>query len=175
MKVSTGQARFGTNGGQGGSIWPMPGVSLHLEKASSCPRPHSARLLFGAMGIADWPCRPTGAIVLMPQPPGLSIAGQHMLGVFAFAVIVWVTEAVEYAASSVILLAMMGILRNRARPRAARPSPWRHGGLIGGDGRLYQSGRGTDRCFAGHCCSHGYNRPRQAHCLWGHFACRHRP
>jgi solute carrier family 13 (sodium-dependent dicarboxylate transporter), member 2/3/5 len=60
------------------------------------------------------------AIVMMPQPPGLSIAGQHMLGVFAFAVIVWVTEAVEYAASSVILLAMMGILLGTA-PDPARP------------------------------------------------------
>ena len=37
-----------------------------------------------------------------------------MLGVFAFAVIVWVTEAVEYAASSVILLAIMGILLGSA-------------------------------------------------------------
>ena len=39
-------------------------------------------------------------IIMLPQPAGLSIAGQHMLGIFAFAVIIWMTESVEYAASS---------------------------------------------------------------------------
>jgi solute carrier family 13 (sodium-dependent dicarboxylate transporter), member 2/3/5 len=65
------------------------------------------------------------AMVMLPQPAGLSIAGQHMLGVFAFAVIVWVTEAVEYAASSVILLAIMGILLGTA------PDPTRPDRLLG--------------------------------------------
>ncbi len=41
------------------------------------------------------------AIVLLPQLEGLSVAGQHMLGIFAFAVIVWMTEALDYAASSI--------------------------------------------------------------------------
>jgi sodium-dependent dicarboxylate transporter 2/3/5 len=49
-------------------------------------------------------------IVLMPQPAGLSVAGQHMLGIFAFAVIVWMTEALDYAASSIILMALMAFL-----------------------------------------------------------------
>jgi solute carrier family 13 (sodium-dependent dicarboxylate transporter), member 2/3/5 len=47
------------------------------------------------------------AIIMLPQPTGLSVAGQHMLGIFAFAVIVWMTEAIDYAASSVILMAMI--------------------------------------------------------------------
>ena len=49
-------------------------------------------------------------IILLPQPEGLSVAGQHMLGIFAFAVIVWMTEALDYAASSIILMALMAFL-----------------------------------------------------------------
>lgn len=60
------------------------------------------------------------AIILLPQPEGLSVAGQHMLGIFAFAVIVWMTEAVDYAASAVILLALMAFLLGIA-PDPAHP------------------------------------------------------
>jgi anion transporter len=60
------------------------------------------------------------AIVAMPQPAGLSVAGQHMLGIFAFAVIVWMTEAVEYAASSIILVALIAFLLGTA-PDPSRP------------------------------------------------------
>jgi sodium-dependent dicarboxylate transporter 2/3/5 len=60
------------------------------------------------------------AIMILPQPAGLSVAGQHMLGIFAFAVIVWMTEAVDYAASSVILMALMAFLLGFA-PDPARP------------------------------------------------------
>jgi len=31
------------------------------------------------------------AVIMLPQPADLSIAGQHMLGIFAFAVIIWMT------------------------------------------------------------------------------------
>ena len=61
-----------------------------------------------------------GAIIAMPQPAGLSVAGQHMLGIFAFAVIIWMTEAVEYAASSIMLMALMGFLLGFA-PDPAHP------------------------------------------------------
>jgi len=59
-------------------------------------------------------------IVLLPQPAGLSVAGQHMLAIFVFAVIVWMTEAVEYAASSVILMALIALLLGTA-PDPAHP------------------------------------------------------
>jgi anion transporter len=65
------------------------------------------------------------AIVLLPRPEGLSVAGQHMLGVFAFAVIVWMTEAVDYAASSIMLLALMAFLLGIA------PDPAHPGHLLG--------------------------------------------
>jgi solute carrier family 13 (sodium-dependent dicarboxylate transporter), member 2/3/5 len=60
------------------------------------------------------------AIIMLPQPAGLSIAGQHMLGIFAFAVIIWMTESVEYAASSVMLVALMAFLLGTA-PDPAHP------------------------------------------------------
>jgi sodium-dependent dicarboxylate transporter 2/3/5 len=60
------------------------------------------------------------AIILSPQPAGLSIAGQHMLGIFAFAVIIWMTESVEYAASSIMLMALMAFLLGTA-PDPAHP------------------------------------------------------
>lgn len=60
------------------------------------------------------------AILLVPRPAELSVAGQHMLAIFAFAVIVWMTEAIDYAASSVILMALMAFLLGIA-PDPAHP------------------------------------------------------
>jgi hypothetical protein len=41
------------------------------------------------------------AVLWMPAAPGLPLAGQVMLAVLAFAVIVWMTEALDYAVSAV--------------------------------------------------------------------------
>lgn len=49
------------------------------------------------------------AIWLMPQPDGLSIAGQRAVGILAFAVIVWVTEAVSYPVSALMIAAMIAL------------------------------------------------------------------
>ena len=70
------------------------------------------------------------AIVLMPQPEGLSVVGQHMFGIFAFAVIVWMTEAVDYTASCIILMALIALLLGTA------PDPARPGHLLGTDAAL---------------------------------------
>jgi anion transporter len=43
------------------------------------------------------------AIALMPQIAGLSAAGQKMLGVLAFAVYVWITEAMPYPVSAIAI------------------------------------------------------------------------
>jgi solute carrier family 13 (sodium-dependent dicarboxylate transporter), member 2/3/5 len=40
-------------------------------------------------------------IMLVPTPSGLPEAGQCMLAILAFAVIVWMKEAFDYAVSSV--------------------------------------------------------------------------
>ena len=53
-------------------------------------------------------------VMLMPHPAGLPIAGQRMLAVFGFAVVVWITEAVDYAVSAVIITALMAFLLGTA-------------------------------------------------------------
>ena len=49
-------------------------------------------------------------VILLPTPEGLSIAGQRMLAILAFAVIVWMTEALDYAVSAIIIAALMAFL-----------------------------------------------------------------
>src|SRR6202171_5969700 len=61
-------------------------------------------------------------VILLPTPEGLSIAGQRMLAILAFAVIVWMTEALDYAVSAVVIAALMtfllGLSPNPANPAA---------------------------------------------------------
>jgi len=61
------------------------------------------------------------AIVLMPPAAGLPQAGQVMLGILAFAVIVWMSEALDYAVSAVVIGALMIFLLAYA-PDAAKPA-----------------------------------------------------
>jgi anion transporter len=60
-------------------------------------------------------------IFLCPTPEGLPAAGQRMIGVLAFAVIIWTTEAISYAASSVAILSVMSVLLGIS-PEVANPS-----------------------------------------------------
>ncbi|HTV30008.1 MAG TPA: DASS family sodium-coupled anion symporter [Xanthobacteraceae bacterium] len=61
-------------------------------------------------------------IVALPTPAGLPLAGQRMLAIFGFAVVVWITEALDYAVSAVVIAALMavllGISPNVANPKA---------------------------------------------------------
>src|ERR1700682_4448824 len=59
-------------------------------------------------------------VILLPTPEGLSIAGQRMLAVLAFAVIVWMTEALDYAVSAVVIAALMAFLLGLS-PNPANP------------------------------------------------------
>ena len=89
-------------------VAPPTNPSL-ASPAAAKPGTHSAKrwgLLAGAAALV--------AIIFMPQPAGLSVAGQHMLGIFAFAIIVWMTEAIDYAASSIILMALIAFLLGTA-------------------------------------------------------------
>jgi anion transporter len=60
------------------------------------------------------------AILLLPEATGLPIAGQRMLAVFGFAVVVWVSEALDYAVSAVVIAALMALLLGTA-PDPAKP------------------------------------------------------
>ena len=46
-------------------------------------------------------------IMLLPNPAGLSVAGQRIIGVLVFAVITWITEAVSYPVSATIIASLM--------------------------------------------------------------------
>jgi len=61
------------------------------------------------------------AVILMPTPEGLSVAGQRMLAVLAFAVIVWMTETLDYAVSAVVIAALMAFLLGMS-PNPANPA-----------------------------------------------------
>lgn len=50
------------------------------------------------------------AVLALPQPAGLTAAGQTTLAILAFAVILWMTEAVDYAVSSVVIAALLAFL-----------------------------------------------------------------
>lgn len=48
-------------------------------------------------------------IMTLPTPEGLPVAGQRMLGILVFAIIVWVTEAFSYEASAITITAFIAI------------------------------------------------------------------
>ncbi|PLZ03851.1 hypothetical protein CY652_02410 [Burkholderia sp. WAC0059] len=50
------------------------------------------------------------AVLLLPLPASLPTAGQRMLAILAFAVVVWLTEAVSYEASAIIITSLMAFL-----------------------------------------------------------------
>ena len=86
--------------------------------------PHVAQLQQKSWIRANWGLLLAAAVLLLglflPTPVGLSVAGHRMLAVFGFAVIVWITEAVDYAVSAIIIAALMaflfGISPNLANP-----------------------------------------------------------
>ncbi len=47
------------------------------------------------------------AIVLAPTPDGLSLAGQRVIAVMAFVVLMWITEAIPYGVSAVALVFLL--------------------------------------------------------------------
>ena len=59
-------------------------------------------------------------ILFLPTPEGLPVAGHRMLAILAFAVIVWMTEALDYAVSAVIIAALIAFLLGTA-PNPANP------------------------------------------------------
>ena len=61
------------------------------------------------------------AILALPAPEGLPIAGQRVLAVFGFAVVVWVTEALDYAVSAVMIAALLAFLVGMS-PDPAKPA-----------------------------------------------------
>lgn len=61
------------------------------------------------------------AVLLLPFPADLPIAGQRMLAILAFAVVVWISEAVSYEASAIMITSLMAFLIGTA-PTLKDPS-----------------------------------------------------
>jgi anion transporter len=59
-------------------------------------------------------------IIFLPTPPGLPVAGQMMLAILAFSVIIWMTEAIDYAVSAIVIAALITFLLGLS-PDAANP------------------------------------------------------
>jgi anion transporter len=60
-------------------------------------------------------------ILLLPTPANLPVAGHRMLAIFAFAVIIWMTEAIDYAVSAIVIAALMAFLLGLA-PSVSNPN-----------------------------------------------------
>lgn len=60
------------------------------------------------------------AVILLPTQDGLPIAGQRMLAILIFAVIVWISESVSYEVSAIMIMALMAFLLGSA-PTLADP------------------------------------------------------
>ncbi len=60
------------------------------------------------------------AMIALPTPAGLPIAGQRMLAILVFSVIIWMTEAVSYPVSAAIIMTLMAFLLG-VSPDAAKP------------------------------------------------------
>jgi len=69
-------------------------------------------------------------ILWLPTPAGLPVAGHHMLAILAFAVIIWMTEAIDYAVSAIVIAVLMAFLLGLA-PNVANPKV-----LLGTSGAL---------------------------------------
>lgn len=59
-------------------------------------------------------------VLLLPTPTGLPVAGHRMLAILLFAVIVWMTEAIDYAVSAIVIAVLMAFLLGLA-PSVADP------------------------------------------------------
>jgi sodium-dependent dicarboxylate transporter 2/3/5 len=49
-------------------------------------------------------------VLALPTPAALPVAGHRTLAILAFAVVVWMTEAIDYAVSAVVIAALMAFL-----------------------------------------------------------------
>jgi solute carrier family 13 (sodium-dependent dicarboxylate transporter), member 2/3/5 len=53
-------------------------------------------------------------VLLLPLPADLPVAGHRILAILAFAVVVWISEAVSYEASAIMITTLMAFLLGTA-------------------------------------------------------------
>lgn len=60
------------------------------------------------------------ALIMLPTPAGLPVAGHRMIAILVFSVIVWMSDSVSYPVSAAIIMTLMAYLLGTA-PDVARP------------------------------------------------------
>lgn len=103
-----------------------PGPAGQSPAWTSPPPLTRARTYVPAAPAFRWPALALALalaflIAALPTPDGLPVAGQRMLGVLACAIVLWVTEAVSFAVSAVVLVALVAVLVGFAPALAATP------------------------------------------------------
>ena len=76
------------------------------------------------------------AVIMLPQPEGLPVAGQRMLALLLFSVILWMTEGVSYPVSAAVILSLITLLIGTA-PIVTEPT------------KIYGMGRGLTMGLGG--------------------------
>jgi len=61
------------------------------------------------------------AVIAIPTPSGLPVAGHRMLGILIFSVIIWMTEAISYPVSAAVIMTFMAFLLGIS-PDVAKPA-----------------------------------------------------
>lgn len=102
----------------------MTSTSLGREAAAAAPAPAQGQRMQRIGLVAAFAV--LAVILLLPAQAGLPASGQVMLGILAFAVIVWMTEALDYSVSAVVIAALMVFLL-AFTPDATKPA----GGAMG--------------------------------------------
>jgi solute carrier family 13 (sodium-dependent dicarboxylate transporter), member 2/3/5 len=99
------------------------------ERASVAKPEHSSIWTTGNLGLLA-AIAALVIVLLLPTPAGLPVAGHRMLAILAFAVIIWMTEAIDYAVSAIVIAVLMAFLLGLA-PSVANPKV-----LLGTSGAL---------------------------------------
>ncbi|MGF6598086.1 sodium-dependent dicarboxylate transporter 2/3/5 [Paraburkholderia sp. GAS448] len=83
---------------------PKPEVQPATTSAQPAPVKHGppVGLIAGVIALV--------VVLFLPLPDTLPPAGQRMLAILAFAVVVWLTEAVSYEASAIIITSLIAFL-----------------------------------------------------------------
>ncbi|TDN63589.1 DASS family sodium-coupled anion symporter [Paraburkholderia sp. BL10I2N1] len=83
---------------------PKPEVESARTSAQPAPVKHGppVGLIAGVIALV--------VVLFLPLPDTLPPAGQRMLAILAFAVVVWLTEAVSYEASAIIITSLIAFL-----------------------------------------------------------------
>ena len=95
-------------------------ITAHpLPSPAAKPAPHPANWFTSNWGLLA-AVAALVVVLLLPTPVGLPVAGHRMLAILAFAVIVWMTEAIDYAVSAIVIAALMAFMLGTA-PDVAKP------------------------------------------------------